>query len=37
VDVALTVTNANRAVRREVGATRCEVEDGVLEIEMSSA
>jgi len=33
--VALTV--ANRAVRREVGATQCEVKDGVLKIEMSLA
>jgi len=37
VDVAPTVTNANRAVRREVRATQCEVEDGVLKIEMSLA
>jgi len=37
VDVALTLTNAHRAVRREVGATQCKVEDGVLEIEMSLA
>jgi len=37
VDVAPTVTNVNQAVRREVGATRREVEDGVLEIEISPA
>jgi len=37
VDVAPTLTNAHRAVRREVGATQREVKDGVLEIEMSLA
>jgi len=37
VDVAPMVTNANQAVRREVGATQRKVEDGVLEIKMSPA